>query len=132
MMRKKIIVALLLSAILPSYLYSSEQLRGISFFSPRSQDMNAARDIVGWHPFIHRPDAQKNYVLFLYSEGYYLEWMREHWIKDKDLLKLKQIVEDPSKYLRAETKNYKIYEKNLEADFWNSKIDTKTFSYYEN
>lgn len=31
-------------------------LTGISFFSPRSQSMNAARDIVGWHPFINQPD----------------------------------------------------------------------------
>ena len=58
--------------------------------------------------------------------------MREHWIKDKDLLKLKQMVDYPKKYLKEEAKNYKRYEKIMEQEFWNSKVDTKTFSYYEN
>lgn len=78
------------------------------------------------------PSANTNYELFLYSKGYYLEWMREHWIKDKDMLKLKQMVDDPKKYLLEEAKNYKQYESTMEQEFWNSKIDTKTFSYYEN
>src|SRR5436190_20543006 len=69
MMKKKIIVVLLLSFI-PSHLYPSEELRGISFFSPRSQDMNAARDIVGWHPFIHRFDPQKNYATWSFTPEY--------------------------------------------------------------
>jgi hypothetical protein len=78
------------------------------------------------------PVADSNYELFLYSKGYYLEWMREHWIKDKDFLKLKQMVYNPKKYLREEAKSYKQYEATMEQQFWNSKIDTKTFSYYEN
>jgi len=69
-MKKKIIVALLLLSLLPSHLYSSEELRGISFFSPRSQDMNAARDLVGWHPFIHQYDPQKNYFTFSFTPEY--------------------------------------------------------------
>ncbi len=77
------------------------------------------------------PKANADYELFVYAKGYYLEWMREHWIKDKDLLKLKQMVYNPKKYLREEAKNYKKYEAEMEQAFWNSKIDTKTFSYYE-
>lgn len=69
-MKKKIIVSLLISSLAPSLLYSSEQLRGISFFSPRSQDMNAARDIVGWHPFIHRFDAPDNYSVVSFTPQY--------------------------------------------------------------
>ena len=78
------------------------------------------------------PSANTYYDLFLYSKGYYLEWMREHWIKDKDLPKLKQMVDNPKKYLRVEAESYKQYEATMEQEFWNSKIDTKTFSYYEN
>jgi hypothetical protein len=78
------------------------------------------------------PGANNDYEFFLYSKGYYLEWMREHWIKDKDLLKLKQMVDNPKKYLREEAESYKQYEATMEKAFWNSKIDTKTFSYYEN
>lgn len=78
------------------------------------------------------PNNQSNYELFLYSKGYYLEWMRGHWLKDKNLLKLKQMMYHPVNYLKEEAGNYKTYEHIMEQEFWNSKIDTKTFSYYEN
>jgi hypothetical protein len=75
------------------------------------------------------PYPDKDYELFLYSKGYYLEWMRESWIKEKNLMKLKQMVDNPKKYLRAEAKSYKQYETTMEEEFWNSKIDTKSFNY---
>lgn len=78
------------------------------------------------------PQANTDYEFFLYSKGYYLEWMRDHWLKDKNLLKLKQMMDHPARYLRQEAKTYKQYEATIEREFWNSKIDTKTFSYYEN
>jgi hypothetical protein len=78
------------------------------------------------------PQQKEDYEFFLYSKGYYLEWMREQWIKDKDLLKLYQMIEHPLQYLKAEAKDYKLYETTMEQEFWNSKIDTKHFSYYEN
>src|SRR5579871_2486270 len=70
MKTKIMIVILLSSALLQLHLHSSEELRGISFFSPRSQDMNAARDTVGWHPFIHRYDMQQNYFVFSITPEY--------------------------------------------------------------
>jgi hypothetical protein len=73
-----------------------------------------------------------NYELFLYSKGYYLEWMRENWIKEKDLLKLRQMAFNPKKYLKDEANSYKKYESTMEQQFWDSRIDTKTFAYYEN
>ncbi len=78
------------------------------------------------------PESDTEYELFLYSKGYYIEWMRESWIRDKNLFKLRQLLEYPKKYLRVEAKNYKRYETNMEQQFWNSKVDTKSFSYYEN
>lgn len=39
-----------------------EYLAGVSTFTPRSQDINAARDIVGWHPLIHVPNKATTYV----------------------------------------------------------------------
>lgn len=77
------------------------------------------------------PTSSTDYELFLYSKGYYLEWMRDHWLKDKDLLKLNQMVNHPKKYLRDEAKYYKKYEANMEQEFWNSKINTNSFSYYD-
>jgi hypothetical protein len=76
------------------------------------------------------PRTGIEYELFLYSKGYYLEWMRTSWIKDKDMPKLRQLVESPKKYLREEAGNYKQYETTMEQEFWNSKIATKSFSYY--
>jgi predicted unusual protein kinase regulating ubiquinone biosynthesis (AarF/ABC1/UbiB family) len=56
----------------------------------------------------------------------------EHWIKDKNLLKLRQMIENPKRYLKTEANYYKLYESTMEQEFWNSKINTKTFSYHEN
>lgn len=78
------------------------------------------------------PENNRDYDLFLYSKGYYLEWMRESWIKEKNLSKLRQMVFQPKKYLKEEAPKYKVYENTMEEQFWNSKIDTKNFSYYEN
>jgi hypothetical protein len=78
MMKKNIINILLLTLLPSSFLYSSEepevnavdQLRSLSIFSPRSQDINAARDVVGWHPFIHRYDTDKNYSALEFTPQY--------------------------------------------------------------
>jgi hypothetical protein len=77
------------------------------------------------------PNEYNDYELFLYSKGYYLEWMRDQWIKDKDLLKLKQMVDNPGRYLQEEAKNYKEFESTMEEQFWSSKIDANTFTYHE-
>lgn len=77
------------------------------------------------------PTINTPYSLFLYSKGYYIEWMRKEWIKDKNLTKLRQMVYKPKRFLRKEAKNYKKYEDQMEQVFWNSKIDTKSFSLYE-
>ncbi len=77
------------------------------------------------------PAESGKYELFLYSKGYYLEWMRQHWLKDKNMLKLQQMVYQPGMYLMKVAPNYKQYESAMEQMFWDSKIDTKTFSYYD-
>jgi len=74
------------------------------------------------------PENQTDYELFLFSKGYYLEWIRDSWIKEKNLLKLAQMRTTPKMYLKAEAAAYKAYEVDMEEQFWNSKIDTKTFS----
>lgn len=74
------------------------------------------------------PENNTDYELFLSSKGYYLEWMRSSWIKDKNLLKLKQMVDFPKFFLKREASNFKEYEATMEEQFWNSKIDTKIIS----
>ena len=77
------------------------------------------------------PTQHEDYELFLYSKGYYLEWMRAHWLKEKNLWKLNQLINHPKKYLQSEAKNYKQYEGFMEAEFWNSKINAKNFTYHD-
>lgn len=72
------------------------------------------------------------YELFLSSKGYYLEWLRQNWMKDKNTYRLWQMLYAPAQYLKAVAKDFKQYESTMEQEFWNSKIDTKTHSYYEN
>lgn len=78
------------------------------------------------------PEGNRSYELFLSARGYYLEWMREDWLKDENLLKLKQMLYNPQQYLKNEAGNYKRYESDMEELFWNSRIDTKSFTYHEN
>ena len=78
------------------------------------------------------PDKEQKYELFLQSKGYYLEWMRESWLKESNMRKLHQLVKHPRRYLKTEAKAYKEYEKYMEEVFWNSRIDTRSFSYYDN
>jgi hypothetical protein len=75
------------------------------------------------------PNQGKQYSLFLKSKGYYLEWMRESWIKDKDLFALRQMLVNPKKYLKKQAADFKVYEQTMEEVFWGSRLDTKTFSY---
>jgi len=75
------------------------------------------------------PEPNKKYEMFIYSKGYYLEWMRNDWIKDKDIVRLKKMYVNPKNYLKKQAKFYKTYEKEMEEIFWNSKVTTNQFSY---
>jgi len=78
------------------------------------------------------PKDNQQYDIMLSSTGYYLEWMRHEWLKDKDLLKLNDLVNYPNKFLKDEARNYKKYEKTMEETFWGSKITSKSLIYNEN
>jgi hypothetical protein len=77
------------------------------------------------------PDSTMSYTTFLYSTGYYLEWMRASWLAEKNPAKLRQLIQHPSDYFRAEAHAYKTYEHTMEEAFWKSRIDTRNFSYHE-
>lgn len=67
------------------------------------------------------PDSG-DYALFVESKGYYLEWMRPTWWKEKNLLKLKRMVEGDAKTWRDLALEYKQLEPQMEATFWGSKV----------
>ena len=72
--------------------------------------------------------ANQDYALFLYAKGYYLEWMRDAWLADKDLWKLRQMFKNPGTYLKNEAAAYKLYEENMEEVFWSSQVPAKPLS----
>lgn len=59
--------------------------------------------------------------LFMDSKGYYLEWIREEWIKEQDFVKLNQMINRPEKFLRRAAKDFKKLEPDMEHTFWNSR-----------
>lgn len=77
------------------------------------------------------PNPAEDYELFLYSRGYYLEWMRSSWVKEKDLGRLARMLMVPRLYLKEEAADYKRYETVMEREFWETRIDNRMFSYYE-
>ena len=63
----------------------------------------------------------QDYELFLSSKGYYLEWIRQDWIKGKDIPKLtKMLMNDPQTWKELAIE-FKTMEHEMEAIFWNSK-----------
>ena len=69
--------------------------------------------------------------LFLKSEGYYLEWIRDEWAKDSEPNKLRELILFPKRYLKNEAKSYSELEFELEQDFWNSKIESLNLDNHE-
>lgn len=85
-----------------------------------------------YHFNFHLPEGPQNeYDLFLNSRGYYLEWMRENWFKQKDLLKLRQMIKNPEAYLKSEAAEYKFYEATMEDQFWSSRVTKEKLSHYD-
>lgn len=68
-------------------------------------------------------------MAFLESEGYYLEWSRSEWVKDKNIARLTQMGVSPESYFRKNAKAYKEYEKTMEREFWDSRYSEKKVVY---
>ncbi|MFC3417577.1 hypothetical protein [Algoriphagus hitonicola] len=58
---------------------------------------------------------------FLESEGYYIEWMREEWLKEENWSRVKKAMLFPSSYLKKTAPFYKLNETEMESIFWSSK-----------
>lgn len=67
------------------------------------------------------PEGHQNWELFLDSQGYYLEWMRDEWIADENPFMLAQMFLDPKSAARTLAPHYKEIESKMEDLFWNSK-----------
>jgi hypothetical protein len=68
------------------------------------------------------PPGEGRYELFLESEGYYYEWMREEWMAEEDAPMALLAVADPAAALRRLAPAYKAQEGRLERQFWASRF----------
>jgi hypothetical protein len=68
------------------------------------------------------PAGRDRYELFLESEGYYYEWMRQEWMAEEDLQMAWLAVADPAAALRRLAPVYKQQEDRLEGEFWASRF----------
>lgn len=62
------------------------------------------------------------YELFLESQGYYYEWMREAWLADEDPMLALSLLTNPGEGLRAMAPAFKAVERGMEASFWASRF----------
>ena len=68
------------------------------------------------------PPSRHGLELFLESEGYYYEWMREEWLAEEDAAMASLVVSDPAAALRRLAGSYKKREGELERAFWASRF----------
>jgi hypothetical protein len=62
------------------------------------------------------------YELFLESEGYYYEWMREAWLVEEDPALAFLLMTNPREGLRVMAPAFKAVESGMEASFWASRF----------
>jgi hypothetical protein len=65
--------------------------------------------------------AGDDYELFIDSRGYYLEWMRQTWLREEAPLRALHFLLAPAEVLRELAPAYKRFEPEAEAAFWRSR-----------
>ncbi|ROL57151.1 hypothetical protein D9V86_12415 [Bacteroidetes/Chlorobi group bacterium ChocPot_Mid] len=71
------------------------------------------------------PDESASYEFFLESKGYYIEWIRDEWLKDENPLLLSKLVLNPSQYFKDIAPEFKQVESTMEDAFWRSRYVKK-------
>lgn len=66
------------------------------------------------------PDAGRAHEVFLESRGYYLEWMRQEWLKEDNPFFAQQMFTDPQAMLRRIAPEFKRVEAQMDSIFWRS------------
>jgi len=71
------------------------------------------------------PSDFQDYELFLESQGYYLEWMRENWLAEESFAKTVTMFTNPQRFLKEIAPEFKKAEPQMEEAFWRSKYAKK-------
>lgn len=66
------------------------------------------------------PEDFERYELFLESRGYYLEWIREAWLKEENPALAAMMLFNPERALRVLASEFKKVEVEMEEQFWRS------------
>lgn len=61
------------------------------------------------------------YELFMESQGYYLEWMRNEWLGEENSARVYQMLLNPKQYYKDLAPQFKKVESEMEETFWSSK-----------
>ena len=67
------------------------------------------------------PTENKELELFIKSKGYYIEWMREQWLAEQDLIAAYKMYTFPRRFYKKMAPIYKGMESEMEEIFWNSR-----------
>ena len=73
--------------------------------------------------FFKKPENSLSYELFLDSEGYYLEWHRDLWLKENNEMALLELQLFPKRALKKLAPVFKEIEEEYEQHFWNSRYE---------
>jgi hypothetical protein len=68
------------------------------------------------------PGDRRDMALFLDSRGYYYEWMREEWAREKNPGMVTLILSNPEEALRRMAADFKARESRMEETFWASRF----------
>jgi hypothetical protein len=71
------------------------------------------------------PCKNEEYEIFLASKGYYLEWMRETWVKEENFKNAALLFGFPKKFMKMSAPDFKKIEPSIESEFWNSRYVKK-------
>ena len=71
--------------------------------------------------YFNLPENYKNCDLFIDSKGYYLEWMRQEWLKEENNAMIYDLILDGKGYLDMLTPGFKKIEQSMEQTFWSSR-----------
>ena len=67
------------------------------------------------------PPDYKNYELFIETQGYYLEWMRNEWLGEENAEMVYQMFLNPKQFYKDLAPQFKKVEAEMEETFWSSK-----------
>ena len=67
------------------------------------------------------PPDYGNYELFIETQGYYLEWMRNEWIGEENAERVYQMFLNPRQFYKDLAPQFKKVESEMEETFWSSK-----------